>query len=68
MSDEKDWSCDDYPDYCDEDGNVLDEYADKDEDELDDEDKDGDDEDKEDYVSYDSMQTYIETEWPDYDY
>ena len=40
MSDDKDWSCDDYPDYCDEDGNVLDEYADKDADELDDEDKD----------------------------
>ena len=65
MSDDKDWSCDDYPDYCDEDGNPLDEYADKDADELDD--KDEDDDGKEDFVSYDTISAYLEAAYTDYE-
>ena len=57
MSDDKDWSCDDYPDYCDEDGNPLDDYSDKDE---------GDDG-KEDYVSYDTISAYLEAAYTDYE-
>ena len=65
MSDDKDWSCDDYPDYCDEDGNPLDEYADKDEDELDDKDEDDDGKDE---TTYASISEYIAAEYTDYDY
>ena len=53
MSDDKDWSCDDWPEYCDEDGNPLDDYSDKDEGEWGDEDKD------EYYEAYDTIAEYL---------
>lgn len=61
MADDKDWSCDDWPDYCDDDGNPLDDWGDKDESDLED-----DDADKDETVAYDTIADYIAGEWADY--